>query len=286
MKPPLRRWSRRGVPLLSIMSHHRRGYHQPPARHQEHEVIVATGGEGTYRLGETTTRVAAGEILIMPAGTIHEIRVTDHLRLAAIHLHPAAFEVVTVRRGPQAKLLAGLSRWDPPLPWRKVVAPDTHATLERLAEEAVVEQHRQGPAQRTLLGALAAQAAVHLVRLMLAQAGPEAADTSVRAILTVRSWIDRHFAEDCGVVSLAKRAHLAPTYFAARFRAVVGVPPMTYVRNRRIDQARLLLARTGQPVKAVAWSVGYRDVSHFTRAFKQATGLTPQAYRPQAQADR
>lgn len=286
MKPPMRRWTRRDVPILSILSHHRRGFQRPPARHQEHEVVVALGGAGLYRLGGTPTRLTAGEILIMPAGTIHVIRVDDHLRLAAIHLHPRAFEGLTVRRGPAARLLAGLRTWEPPLPWRKVVAPDAHAALERLAEETVVEQARRGAAQRALLEALAAQAAVHTLRLMLAEPAPEAADASVRAILTVRSWIDRHFAEDCGVVSLAQRAHLAPTYFAARFRAVVGVPPMTYVRNRRIDQARLLLARTGQPVKAVAWSVGYNDVSHFTRAFKQATGLTPHAYRPRARADR
>lgn len=282
MKPPMRRWTRPDVPILSVMSHHRRGFHQPNARHQEHEVIVARSGEGTYRLGETSTRLVAGEILVLPAGTTHEIRVADHLRLAAIHLHPQAFETVAVRRGAQAKLLAGLRTWDPPLPWRKVVAPDAHATLERLAEDTVVEQHRQGAAQKTLLGALAAQAAVHLIRLMLTESSPREPDAAVRAILTVRSWIDRHFAEACGVVFLARMAHLAPTYFAARFREVVGVPPMTYVRHRRMEQARLLLARTGQPVKAVAWSVGYTDVSHFTRAFKQATGLTPHAYRPRA----
>jgi AraC-like DNA-binding protein len=41
------------------------------------------------------------------------------------------------------------------------------------------------------------------------------------------------------------------------------------------------LERTTQPVKVVAWSVGYTDVSHFSRVFKQVTGMTPAAFRAQ-----
>jgi AraC-like DNA-binding protein len=163
--------------------------------------------------------------------------------------------------------------------WRKVVAPDACGALERLAEEAVVEQNRREPARLSLLAALASQAAVHFLRLMLAEQPAEPADQAARRILAVRGWIDRHFAEECGVSGLAKMAHLAPTYFAARFRQVVGVPPMTYVRDRRLEQARLLLERTNHPVQVVAWSVGYGDVSHFNRVFRSATGTTPAGFR-------
>jgi AraC-like DNA-binding protein len=118
---------------------------------------------------------------------------------------------------------------------------------------------------------------------MLLKQTAETSDQTTRRILTVQGWIDRHFADDFGVDGLAEMAHLAPTYFAARFRDVVGVPPMTYVRDRRLEQARLLLERTSHPVKVVAWSVGYSDVSHFNRAFKRAAGMTPGEYRPHGQ---
>jgi len=284
MKPPMRRWTSPGTPLLAIMSHRKGNFYRPDARHQEHEMNVALSGEGVYRLGDDEpTQLMAGEILLMPAGTIHAIEVRHHLRMAAIHIHPKAFDTVATRKGPQADMLDKLKAWEHPVPWRKVVAPDVNAMLERLAEDAVVEQNRQAPARLSLLGGLATQAAVHFLRLMLMEQPAETSDQTTRHILTVRSWIDRHFAEDCGVDGLAKMAHLAPTYFAARFRQVVGVPPMTYVRDRRLEQARLLLERTSHPVKVVAWSVGYSDVSHFNRAFKRATGMTPVAYRPHSQ---
>ena len=282
MKPPMRRWTRPGVPLLVIISHRKSDFYRPNARHQEHEMNVALSGEAIYRLYDSEPiPVTAGEILLMPAGTIHSIEVRHDFRMAAIHVHPQAFDSVAVRRGREADMVGRLKGWKQPPLWRKVVAPDAYGTLVRLAEEAVVEQNRKAPGRRALMDGLATQAAVLLLRLMLLEQSAEASDQAVRPILMVQSWMDRHFAEECSLTGLAKMACLAPTYFAARFRQVIGVAPMTYVRDRRLEQARLLLERTNHPVKVVAWSVGYANVSHFDRAFRRATGLTPAAFRSQ-----
>ncbi len=281
MKPPMRRWTRPEAPLLAIVSHRKSEFYRPEARHQEHEINLALSGDALYQLGDgEPTRLSAGEILLMPAGTIHAVEVQHELRMAAIHIHPQVFNSVAARKGPPGQMLKRLRAWQQPLPWRKVIAPDAYSTLERLAEEAVVEQNRQAPSRLSMMEGLATQAAVLFLRLMLLEQTAEQSDESTRRILTVQSWIDRHFAEDCGVEGLARMAHLAPTYFAARFRDIVGLPPMTYVRDRRLEQARLLLERTNHPIKVVAWSVGYSDVSHFNRVFKQVTGETPAACRP------
>jgi AraC-like DNA-binding protein len=58
--------------------------------------------------------------------------------------------------------------------------------------------------------------------------------------------------------------------FAERFTSFVGVPPMTYVGGLR-------MRRAGEPVGAVAQRSGYVSVAAFSRAFKQATGMTPSA---------
>jgi len=278
------RWTQPEAPILAIMSHRRSNYFQPVACHQEHEIHVALSGEGKYWFGnDKPMRLTAGEILLMPGGTSHAIEVERYLRIAAIHIHPKAFDAVVAPSGAQSKLLAKLKSWTKPPPWRKVITPDAYAMLEQLAEEAVVEQNRQAPARESLLQALATQAAVHFLRLMLMEEPTEASDETTRRILTIQNWIDRHFVETCGVASLAKMAHLAPTYFASRFRKLVGTPPMTYVCQRRLEQARLLLEQTDQQVKVVAWSVGFSDVSHFNHAFKKAVGQPPLEYRKRSQ---
>jgi AraC-like DNA-binding protein len=41
----------------------------------------------------------------------------------------------------------------------------------------------------------------------------------------------------------------------------------------------LLLSGTDKPIKGIAHSVGFPDENHFTRAFTQATGVSPRVYR-------
>lgn len=280
MKPPLRRWTRPGEPLLTILSHRQRNFSRPDARHQEHEINLGLSGAAVYRFGDgASVGLAAGEILLMPAGTIHAISVEDHFRMSAIHIHPSAFASVSAGDTSHRRMLAALRTWKSPPPWRRVIEPDAYAMLERLSEESVLEQNRRAPARRTMLAGLATQAAVLFLRLMFADTPDEVPDLTARRILTLRSWIDRHFSERCALEQLARMAHLAPTYFAARFRDIVGTPPMTYVRDRRMEHARLLLERTHHPVKVVAYSVGYSDISHFNRVFKQAVGRTPTEFR-------
>jgi AraC family transcriptional regulator len=52
-----------------------------------------------------------------------------------------------------------------------------------------------------------------------------------------------------------------------------------YVRRERLDWAVAQLTTTDTPVATVAAEAGFADQSHFTRAFKRHTGLTPGRYR-------
>jgi AraC-like DNA-binding protein len=50
----------------------------------------------------------------------------------------------------------------------------------------------------------------------------------------------------------------------------------------RLQLARRQLTESNDPVGTIAQACGFYDQSHFTRAFKKYTGLTPLAYRRQA----
>lgn len=52
-----------------------------------------------------------------------------------------------------------------------------------------------------------------------------------------------------------------------------------YIWERRLEKAKELLKNTDRPIREVVQSVGYIDVSNFTRKFRMATGYTPGEYR-------
>jgi len=64
---------------------------------------------------------------------------------------------------------------------------------------------------------------------------------------------------------------------------VSGDTPAAYVRSLQMKKAKEMLDRNDVlPINEVAMACGYYDTSHFTRAFKQAMGVTPTQYKKTA----
>jgi len=85
---------------------------------------------------------------------------------------------------------------------------------------------------------------------------------------------------DLGQVAAASGVH--PVHLARVFRQCYGTTPGQYVRGLRLDWAAGQLAaadETAPSLAGLALQAGFSDQSHFTRAFKRHTGLTPARYR-------
>lgn len=78
---------------------------------------------------------------------------------------------------------------------------------------------------------------------------------------------------------LAKLAALSDTRFHYVFKEAMGMSPMAYLKSVRMRQAQLLLFQTELQVAEIGERVGYPDVFHFSKTFKQAFGASPTEYR-------
>ena len=86
--------------------------------------------------------------------------------------------------------------------------------------------------------------------------------------------------------AMASWAGLSPFHFLRVFTRTLGLTPHQYlIRCRLADAARLLGARE-QPVTAIAFDVGFDDLSHFIRTFRRATGVAPRRFRQLASGER
>ncbi|MBW4436708.1 MAG: AraC family transcriptional regulator [Pleurocapsa minor GSE-CHR-MK-17-07R] len=83
------------------------------------------------------------------------------------------------------------------------------------------------------------------------------------------------------VEALARHVGLSRSAFAARFSAVVGEPPLTYLGRWRIQLAIHHLRDQRRTLDEIAQMVGYDSVYSFSKAFKQRVGISPGRYRAQ-----
>ncbi|MGC4047157.1 MAG: AraC family transcriptional regulator [Armatimonas sp.] len=95
----------------------------------------------------------------------------------------------------------------------------------------------------------------------------------------VRDFLHAHFVESLSIEAIALTVGIHPSHlmrtFRQRFHCTIG----DYVRKLRIERACQLLSQRDSTVAQVAFSVGFADQSHFTRAFKIVMGMTPAAFQ-------
>jgi len=97
-----------------------------------------------------------------------------------------------------------------------------------------------------------------------------------------RAWLEARLFEPLSIVELARHCGSSESTLLRAFRRDVGMPPTAYLRNRRLEEALLLLESGRYNVSEVAMRVGYANISAFTAAFGRRFGSSPSEALPKA----
>lgn len=95
----------------------------------------------------------------------------------------------------------------------------------------------------------------------------------------LREVIERHYASPISLEDLAYLSGRSLSSFKRDFQQTFNVPPATYIREKRLNKAKEMLETTSMTVSDICYSVGFENVSHFSRIFKQYHGIIPTRLR-------
>jgi two-component system response regulator YesN len=96
--------------------------------------------------------------------------------------------------------------------------------------------------------------------------------------------ITEKFPEKLSVSDIARKLHICPDYLSKILRNEVGCSAQTLITKKRMMQARyLLLQKPYKKLTDVAILCGYNDYVFFCKHFHKYNGLSPNAYRKQAE---
>jgi len=91
-----------------------------------------------------------------------------------------------------------------------------------------------------------------------------------------------NFRKPIGLKDVARAVGYSPSHVGRLMRLHLGVPVSAHLLELKLAAARELLLNSRLSITDIAYSLGYADPSHFSRAFTRMLGLAPKAYRKQA----
>lgn len=95
----------------------------------------------------------------------------------------------------------------------------------------------------------------------------------------VKKVIDSQLHIHYSINELAKIAGLNTSYLKKYFKEVFEETIFEYASHKRINYAKELLLTSSEPIASIAEKIGYQQPAHFSHAFKNTTGFTPNQYR-------
>ena len=98
-------------------------------------------------------------------------------------------------------------------------------------------------------------------------------------VRTATAFIDQHSDRNLQVRDVAAAVRLSPSYFSHAFKESFGQPAKSYIIERRIARAKLLMLTTGDSLAHIALACGFSDQAHFCRTFGGLTGQPPSRWR-------
>lgn len=77
---------------------------------------------------------------------------------------------------------------------------------------------------------------------------------------------------------LAELLGISTVYFRKLFTKIIGISPINYIQQFRIKKAKEMLKSDFSKISIISEAVGYPNIYHFSKIFKQTTGLSPTEY--------
>ena len=150
-------------------------------------------------------------------------------------------------------------------------ANDDNAWVANFTQQAVAESHAQRPGGEAMLARMSEMMFVDAVRRYADQLPPQSAGWLAglrdRYVGRALALMHEQPAQRWTIDELGRRVGLSRSALHERFAEVIGMPPMQYLAQWRMQVAARLLLETRSTVAAIAVDVGYDSEAAFARAF-------------------
>lgn len=244
--------------------------------HDVLEINLIKSGTGYYIINGQTYEFEAGDVFLINSTDLHCAYETDNLVMLVVTFDPSW-------------LVHGL-RMDPELlsPFREMGRHYTNrlqrdhpsiAQLRALLEELYEEHEGRRRSYSTMVHSILLRFLATVNReFRSANPRKNAGNISARQLERMKQVImvmEENYAKAWTQEELAALVFLSPSRFSDIFKRAVGMPPMLYLIQIRLERALSMLETGGMKITDIAMECGFQSLTNFNRLFKKHIGITP-----------
>lgn len=264
----------------------------PPHAHTFFELIIITSGSGQVTVNGRAYQATRDRVFYIRPGISHDISGLCEAEGWGVLFLPDAAAGATYSRGLAATFIDhDTSEFFRPLRGAESIDLDikTIKLLDQLLAKADTDLRDHTPGYESSV-----HVTLHLI-LTLIQGGRDvgqvyedaaAAAPGVRESLLLRRVfvdIDTHYVFNPSLEAAARRLNMNSAHLTTRLRKLTGRTYGEWVLERRMIEARHLLASTPQTLSQIAQQLGYQNLESFIRRFRAQHEITPGRWREATQ---
>ncbi len=273
--------------LVQAYFHDETYNYTPMHTHNFYELNIVISGDGTHHMNTTSCRITTGDFFIMPPGISHGYTF-DSKKYSIFHL---LFNKDFFKKH-EAHLnnLSGyqiLFNIDPLIRNQKsgvnnflhINVKENYNLMRIFNELASLEKEEKGNIE---------QEKEHLALYVIAKICDmmEEEKTSYNGsnrylfdLLKSVEYIHSNYGEKIELQTLYTISCMSRSSYIRYFKQLFNCPPIDYIQDYRLRQARSMLKHTNNPLTVIANNCGFCDSAHFSRLFKEKYQISPSKYR-------
>ncbi len=250
--------------------------------HNDLELIVIRHGTVEIELADELHTLTEGEGVFINSNVLHTVRESDcpSCRLNSIVFHP--------------RFLGGSPE---SIFWERYLNPLIHhPCLKSVRFKTDIQWHQQMIQHIQLAWNTCVEEpagyefhtwhSLSEIILSLVQRLPLSSDISSKKsirnnkrIKYMLQFIQEHYDKELTLEQIAKSALISKSECLRCFRQTIGISPMHYIRQLKMQKAAELLKSTSLKISEIAERCGFSDLSYFSKTFRIEHGCTPKEYR-------
>lgn len=258
--------------ILVGSHHHGPEFRTAEHQHPYHSLLYIVSGEGDCLIAGRSYKLFANTAIILKKGQLHQLIDRPGKAMVVFVVYFSEY-VAEANRGIIHPLLQS---------GKPVLIPIHQAQQVRKNLRQMLHEQDDKPVKFEIVIQLCLSSIIleiYRENLRKAKFAPQLADTSTERVEKVLEYIaERHY-EPHSLSAAARMAHLSQRQFTNLCRRLTNKSFVEYVNTTRLEKAKELLVNTDMPVSAIAFEIGFEEISTFYRAFRKYYKQPPLSFR-------